>query len=191
MKNKNKFFGKLGSSLKEMRRKLIVTLKKNPNYIPLAMLLISFLVYSLNLTHISNTTATVQGKGMGLCEFASMLFSILSMICVLNAFPKRKKPNYAMVALIIVLFVVIICADIIYFTKIVEIIERLGNKIKPKQMAEYVLTQQTVIAHVVLVAITGVTVVLEPLFAKLLKKINTTVALEETNVGNIELADEE
>lgn len=191
MKNKNKFFGKLGSSLKEMRRKLIVTLKKNPNYIPLAMLLISFLVYSLNLTHISNTTATVQGKGMGLCEFASMLFSILSMICVLNAFPKRKKPNYAMVALIIVLFVIIICADIIYFTKIVEIIERLGNKIKPKQMAEYVLTQQTVIAHVVLVAITGVTVVLEPLFAKLLKKINTTVALEETNVGNIELADEE
>ncbi len=191
MKNKNNFFAKLRPALKEAGRKFMVTLKKNPNYIPLAMLIASFLVYSLNLTYISNTTATVQGKGMGLCEFASMLFSILSMICILNAFPKRKKPNYAMVALLIVMFAVVIGADIIYCTRIVEIIARLGDKIKPKQMAEYLFTQRIVIAHIVLVAITGVTVVLEPLFAKLLKKVNTSVELEATNVGNIELADEE
>ena len=191
MKKKNNFFGKLRSSLKEAGRKFIVTLKKNPNYIPLAMLVVSFLVYSLNLTYISNTTATVQGKGMGLCEFASMLGSILSMICVLNAFPKRKKPNYAMVALIIVMFAVIIVSDVTYFSRIAETIARLGNKIKPKQLAEYQFTQGIVIAHIILVAITAVTVALEPLIAKLIKKINTTVDLEETNVGNIELADEE
>ena len=45
--------------------------------------------------------------------------------------------------------------------------------------------------HIALTAATVATVILEPLFAKLLKKINTSVELEETNVANIELAEEE
>jgi hypothetical protein len=155
------------------------------------MLIASFLVYSLNLTYISNTTATVQGKGMGLFEFATMLFSILSMICVLNAFPKRQKPNYPMVALIIFLFAIIITSDVIYFTNVAATIEKLGDNIKPATLEEYLRTQNVLIAHIALTVITGVTVVLEPVFAKLLKKINTSVELEETNVGNIELSDEE
>ena len=189
--NKNNFMEKLGKSFKEFVRKFFVSLKKNPNAIPFVMLIVSFLVYSLNLTYISNTTATVQGKGMGLCEFATMLFSILSMICVLNAFPKRQKPNYPMVALIIALFAVIIVCDSIYFSKIVATIEKLGDTIKPAQLEEYLRTESVIIAHIILTAVTGVTVILEPVFAKLLKKINTSVELEETNVGNIELVDEE
>jgi hypothetical protein len=56
----------------------------------------------------------------------------------------------------------------------------------------FIITAQNVLtAHIVLVAITALTVVLEPVFAKLLKKINTSVELEETSIGNIELADEE
>jgi hypothetical protein len=191
MNTKKNFFEKLGKSLKELVRKFFVTLKKNPNYIPFVMLIASFLVYSLNLTYISNTTATVQGKGMGLFEFATMLFSILSMICVLNAFPKRQKPNYPMVALIIFLFAIIITSDVIYFTNVAATIEKLGDNIKPATLEEYLRTQNVLIAHIALTVITGVTVVLEPVFAKLLKKINTSVELEETNVGNIELSDEE
>lgn len=191
MNTKKNFFEKLGKSLKELVRKFFVTLKKNPNYIPFVMLIASFLVYSLNLTYISNTTATVQGKGMGLFEFATMLFSILSMICVLNAFPKRQKPNYPMVALIIFLFAIIITSDVIYFTNVAATIEKLGDNIKPATLEEYLRTQNVLIAHIALTVITGVTVVLEPVFANLLKKINTSVELEETNVGNIELSDEE
>ena len=86
MEQKNTFFDKLLASLKGFGRKCLITLKKNPQLIPLVMLVVSFLVYSLNLTSVSDSTATIQGKGMGLCEFATMLFSILSMIAMLNAF---------------------------------------------------------------------------------------------------------
>ena len=63
--------------------------------------------------------------------------------------------------------------------------------IKPKQLQEYLYTYGVIIAHIVLVAITGVITVLEPVFAKLLKKINTSVELEETNIASIDIVDEE
>ena len=183
--------GKFKAKIKEAFRKFIVALKRKPDIIPLFMLLISFLIYSLNLTAISNTTATVQGKGMGLCEFAIMLCSILSMICLLNVFPKRQKPNYKMIVILMILFVVVIVCDILYFSMISSTIAKLGNKIKEKQLAEYLLSQRTVIANAIFTGITAVTVVLEPYFSKLLKKINTSVDLEESNLSDIDLADEE
>lgn len=183
--------GKIKAKMREAFRKFIVALKRKPDIIPLSMLLISFLIYSLNLTAISNTTATVQGKGMGLCEFAIMLCSILSMICLLNAFPKRQKPNYKMIVILMILFVVVIVCDILYFSMISSTIAKLGNKIKEKQLAEYLLSQRTVIANAIFTGITAVTVVLEPYFSKLLKKINTSVDLEESNLSDIDLADEE
>ena len=70
-------------------------------------------------------------------------------------------------------------------------INKLGSSIKPKQLSEYLTTYGVVIAHIVLVAVTAITTILEPLFAKLLKKINTSIEIEETNVGNIELVEEE
>ena len=96
------------SAVKEFFRKQIVTLKRNPQNIPMAMLLISFIYYSLNLTNMSNTTAKIQGVGMGLCQFCIMLFSLLSIVCMLNAFPSRKKPVYPMVALMFVMFGIMI-----------------------------------------------------------------------------------
>ena len=74
MEKKN-VFTKIWASVKEGARKFMVTLKRNPHYIPLVMLLISFVVLSFNLTKISNTTATMNKLGMGLCSFISMLFS--------------------------------------------------------------------------------------------------------------------
>ena len=50
----------------DVYRKFVVTLKRNPSIIPLVMLLVTFLLYSLNLTDVSNSTAKIQGKGMGL-----------------------------------------------------------------------------------------------------------------------------
>ncbi len=191
VKAKSNSGGKIKAKMREAFRKFIVALKRKPDIIPLSMLFISFLIYSLNLTAISNTTATVQGKGMGLCEFAIMLCSILSMVCLLNAFPKRQKPNYKMIVILMILFVVVIVCDILYFSMISSTIAKLGNKIKEKQLAEYLLSQRTVIANAIFTGITAVTVVLEPYFSKLLKKINTSVDLEESNLSDIDLADEE
>ena len=74
----------------EFLRKRIVSLKRKPQSIALVVFAIAFLYYSLNLTHISDTTAKIQGANMGLCGFATMLFSILSMVCFLNAFRKKS-----------------------------------------------------------------------------------------------------
>ena len=79
--------------LKEWFRKKVVAIKRNPQRIGLIAFVITFLYYALNLTYISNTTAKIQGPGMGLFGFVTMLFSILSLVTYLNAFPHRKKVN--------------------------------------------------------------------------------------------------
>ena len=84
---------KMNGGVKEFFRKKIVTLKRKPQMIPLVVLAIGFLVYSLNLTHVSDTTAKIQLAGMGLSGFCTMLFSMLSFVCFLNAYPHRKKTN--------------------------------------------------------------------------------------------------
>ena len=62
------------AGIKEFFRKLIVSLKRRPQIIPMIMLGISFVYYSLNLMNVSDTTAKIQGPGMGLCGFVTMLF---------------------------------------------------------------------------------------------------------------------
>ena len=92
---------KNNGGIKEAVRKLIVSLKRNPSVIPLVVLFVTFLYYSLNLTNMSDTTAKIQGMGMGLSQFCIMLFSLLSLVCMLNAFPRRQKPNYLMIGLMV------------------------------------------------------------------------------------------
>lgn len=187
MEKKN-VFSKIWGGLKERVRKFFVTLKRNPQYIPLSMLFISFVVLSFNLTKISNTTANMNKLGMGLCAFISMLFSILSMVCMLNAFPKRKKPNIPIIALMIVLFAVIIAVDAIYCVKLLRGITTDADAIKLTAKNLFIVeAYNALIVHIVLVAITAVLVLLEPLIAKLLKKINTSIDVADN--GEIEVID--
>ena len=76
---------KKSSGMPEFLRRFFVALKRQPAIIALVVLLIAFFQYSLNLTHISDTTAKIQGPGMGLCGFATMLFSMLSLVCFLTS----------------------------------------------------------------------------------------------------------
>ena len=84
---------KVNKGPREFFRKFLVSLKRKPHMIPLVMLALAFIYYSFNLTQIANTTALINGPHMGLAEFGTMLFSTLSLVCFLNAFPHRKKVN--------------------------------------------------------------------------------------------------
>lgn len=192
MEKKN-VISKIWASVKEAARKFMVTLKRNPHFIPFAMLLISFIVLSFNLTKISNTTATMNKSGMGLCAFIAMLFSLLSMVCMLNAFPKRAKPRIPVIALMLVLFGAIIAVDLIYSTKVINGITTDADAIAITQKNYFIVeAQNTMIIHVVLMSLTAVCVVLEPVFAKLLRKINTSVDIENNGeIEAIEISDEE
>ena len=184
--------GNIKSRIKEGIRKFFVSLKRNPQYIPLAALLVSFLVYSLNLTVISNTTNKLLGDNMGLCSFVTMLFSILSFVCMLNAYPKRKKPNIFMILLMLVMYGAVIYADNAYINAIIAAVNHPDHPLVITPELSYITEAESLLhTHIVLVIITMVCVVLEPLFARLLRLINTSVEVEDNGeIGQIELTED-
>lgn len=177
------------SGIKEFFRKKIVYLKRNPSIIPMLVLLFSFLLYSFNLTDMSNTTAKIQGAGMGLAQFCIMLFSLLSMVCMLNAFPRRKKPNIPMLVLMFVMFALIIYADIHYRSGVMAALTRAESPIKLDKSTAYIAQAYNMIGtHMILVGVSAALVVLLPVYSKLLKKINTSVNVEDNGtMGEIEI----
>lgn len=184
-------YKKVWAALKEGIRKLIVTLKRNPSVIPLIMMFVSFLVFSLNLTDVSDTTAKVQGKGMGLCQFAIMLFSLLCMVCMLNAFPRRKKPNIPMVVLMFVMFGILIFCDIHYLNGIAAALNRTESPIKLTESTAYIAKAFNMLAtYQTMIIVTAVLVVLMPIYSRLLKKVKTSIDVEDNGaMGEIEIND--
>ncbi len=177
-----------GSRMPEFLRKFFVALKRRPSIIALVVLLIAFFQYSLNLTHISDTTAKIQGPGMGLCGFATMLFSMLSLVCFLNAFPRRKKPVISMVVLMLLMFAVILFCDIYYSNLITTALTRAENPITLDASTIYIAQAYNVLQdHIVILGIGIALILLMPLYTKLLRKINTSVTVED--YGKLEAID--
>ena len=179
---------KKNKGFKESWRKFIVSLKKRPHNIPLCMMVIAFIVYSFNLTKISNTTAVVNQTYMGLCEFVIMLFSVLAFVCFLNAYPKRQKPIVPMVILLYVLEIIILIADVVYISKINAGLQTIQINAS-RQFIPQAKSMLTV--HIVLVVISIVLITLIPVIGKALNKIDTSVALAGNDDVAIELTDDD
>lgn len=178
--------------MKEMIRKFLVSLKKNPQVIPLLAHTVAFCIFSLNLTVISNTTAKIYGAHMGLCSFVAMLLSILVYVCLFSAYPKRKKPNWIMIAMILVMYAIVIFADYFYAGRIKAATTRAESPIDPN-MYPYIRNAYGIMFnHITAVIVSAVLIITEPFYAILLKKINTSVEIEDNgDLGAIELSDEE
>ena len=185
------FFRRMWAAIKESVRKMIVSLKRSPQTIPMLMLLISFVYFSLNLTDMSDTTAKIQGNGMGLCQFCIMLFSLLSIVCMLNAFPQRKKPVLPMVILMFVMFGIIIFADIHYSNAIMAALTRAESPIKLDVNTSYIAEAYNMLqTFIVLIGITAGLVVTLPVYSKWIRKIKTSVDVEDNGeMGQIEISE--
>lgn len=167
------------SGIKEAFRKFLVALKRRPQMIPLVVLVIAFLEYSLHLTVISDTTAKIQGSGMGLCGFATMLFSMLSMVCFGNAFPHRKKVNVPMLVLMFVMFGIVILADVTYLNAIYAAVMRADNPIKVTMNTIYIAYAEYYLnMHIVILCVGIALIVLLPVYSKWIRKIKTSVEVE-------------
>ena len=179
------------SGIKESVRKFIVSLKRNPQSIPLVMALFAFIYYSFNLTSMSNSTAKIQGIGMGLSQFCIMLFSLLSLVCLLNAFPRRKKANIPMVVIMFIMFAIIIYCDVHYTNAIMAALTRAESPIVLNETTAYIADAYNMLnTHVVMMGVTAAVVVLLPVYSKLLRKINTSVEVEgNDSMATIELND--
>ena len=172
----------------ESKRKFIVSLKKRPHNIPLCMMAIAFIVYSFNLTKISNTTAVINRPLMGLCEFVIMLFSILAFVAFLNAYPKRQKPILPMVILLYVLEIIVAGADVLYLKRISEGLQ----SIQVNASRQFIPQAQSMLTvHIVLVVLSIVLIALIPVIGKALNKIDTSVAIAENEDVQIELVSDD
>lgn len=174
--------------LKERWRKFLVSLKRRPQMIPLAALVVAFVFYSLNLMHISDTTARIQGPGMGLAGFVTMLFSMLSFMCFLNAFPYRKKTNVPMLILMYVLLGIVILADAYYINAIWTAITRPDNPIKVSTETIYIAyAEYDLRIHIAILAVSAVLTALLPVYSKWLRKIKTSIDVGDN--GSMEAID--
>ena len=179
--------------LKEMVRKFIVSLKRRPQMIPLAVFVIAFLVYTLNLSQVSNTTAKLQSSGMGLAGFAVMLFSMLSIVSFMNAFPYRKPVNKVMLIVMLVMNAIIIVADVFYISAVDGVQNNLETRVAiTKDTAYIVYSRYYLMVHIIILAVAIALTVLLPVYSKLLRKINTNIEIEgNADMGEIDLASDE
>lgn len=181
--------GNLGA-VAESLRKMMVSLKRRPSTIPLVMLAIAFVYYSLNLTKMSNTTALVYGAGMGLSQFVIMLFTALAIVCMLNAFPKRQKANLPMVALMFGMLGVNIYCALHYRDRVFHAVTREVSPIDTVRNPFVVEAYDMLMVYIILVAIVIGLVLLLPLYSRLLRKINTSVEVEyNSDMGVIEISE--
>ncbi len=170
---------KQGRGFKEFVRKFFVSLKRTPSSIPMVASVVAFIWYSLNLASISNTTVKINTSNMGQCEFVTMLLSILMLVVFLRCFPKREKPKYVMIGLYFLMNVAQIFCDIVYITRINNVINSPDNPFDIKGNDAYILKAQSVMTvHIIILIVCAALVALLPVYGKLLKKINTSIDVE-------------
>ena len=183
---KNKFM----KALAEFFRKRLVSIKRKPHMIPLIVLGIAYVYYSLNLSSIANTTTYINGKNMGLSEFAVMLLGVLLLVCFMNAFPHRKKVNIPMLALAGLFVAIVFYCDSYYHGRITYALTREENPIAINDHISATLTALDV--HRILLGIGVALTALLPVYTPLLRKINTNVRIEDNgNLGKIDLGGED
>ena len=181
-------------TIKEFFRKKMVALKRKPHMIPLCFLIVTFLIYSLNLRIVSDTTARINIAGMGLAGFAIMLFSILSFVCFLNAFPHRKNVNVPMLVLFFVMQGIVLFCNRFYLSKIAAAIVREGDKAGDMlQKNPFIINAYKMFGvHFIFIIITLALVILLPVYSKLLRRIKTSISVAgNDSMGNIEIAKED
>ncbi len=173
--------------IKEMIRKILVSIKRNPQVFAMLALLAAFLVYSLNLSSVSLTTAKINSPNMGQCEFAAMLFSILSFVCFLRSFPKRQKVNKPMIILLIVMLVGLVFVDYVYLSRITQAITGENALVINSDTAYIAIANNAIVGHIICIGICAVLLAALPVYGKLLKKINTSIEVEGN--GEMEVID--
>ena len=172
---------KNNGGFKEFLRKRIVSLKRKPQTIALVVLALAFVYYSLNLTQVSNTTAKIQGAGMGLCGFVTMLFSILSLVCFLNAFPHRKKVNVPMLVIMFVMLAAVLYCDFYYGGCITHAITRENNPSDVEANPYISRAARMLNVHKVILLASVALVALLPVYSKLLRRINTSIEVADNS----------
>ncbi|MCD8372770.1 MAG: hypothetical protein LUD27_05675 [Clostridia bacterium] len=171
---------------KEWFRKKIVNLKRRPNNIPLVLFAITSVLYFIWLSTYSQAlypwSENTYLKWTGLMVFINVLLSLLVLVSHIYAFPKRQKPKIMFLVLVVVMTVVMIVCDIVYYVRVEDF---LAAQTKTPSNIDYIDSSLNLtIAHIVLLGVCLVVFLLLPVYSKLINKINTKVEVESAT-GNI------
>ena len=184
---------KAWAAVKEWCRKRVVALKVKPQIIPLVILVITSVTFMLALHSvgiaINASFSAAETKATGICSFITTLLSLLVLVSFLNAFPKRKKPNIFFIVLVFVMIAGIVACDVVYYVQMSNFM-----KAKPDLSAEVEPAQPYIMAHLIMLGISALSFALLPLYAKLIRKINTSIKLEsatEHMSGNIDIEEDD
>ena len=186
---------KVAAAIKEWFRKRIVALKVRPQTIPLVVMVITTVYFMLVLFTISKavsfTSTNEHTSATGICTFITTLLSLLYLVSFLNAFPKRKKPNIIFIVLVGVMIAGQLACDLVYYLQMSKCFDSLTDK--TSEMAEACKAGQPyVMGHMILLGISAVVFALLPVYAMLIRKIDTSVKLEsatESMHGKIDIED--
>lgn len=186
--HKNGFFNKVWAWIKEFFRKQIVGFKRTPSRIVIILLILSLIIYTFNMGAISNTTALINGVRMGLYSFITTLLSILVVVAAMNAYPRRKPVRKSMLVVTFVMIAAMLLCNIGYFLLINKALTRAVAPIQVTKERAYITTAQIiVIVHSIFLLISASIIILLPLISKGLRKINTSIVVEEQNINVAEL----
>ena len=174
-----------GAKFKEWLRKLTVKLKRKTQIIPLAVILITSLVYLCMIGTYSQVVLLNSGiSSIGISMFVNTLASILILPLFLNAFPKRKKVNLVYIALVFVVLALLIGMDLLFYFNTKSYVSAQEDTIKYlNKHAEISKAYTLLIVHMIFVGVSIVVFAFLPLYKKGINKINTRKNLEENNLS--------
>lgn len=173
----------VGAAVKEWFRKRVVALKRAPHNIPLVATALTTFIYLIWLFTFSRAISTDDAQWTGLALFINTLFSILSLALFLSAFPKRKKANKIIIALIFVFMAVIVVCDVVYYIQMKNYIYGLEDLENHLNSFPFLLQSLNLaIVHIVLVGICAILLATLPLYKKLIMMINTKKVVESNDL---------
>lgn len=171
-----------GQRVGEWFRRFIVKLKRRTNNIPFVWILFCMVYFTFSLRNISNATTAGGVKNGGLLMFTVTLISILVCVLYMNAYPKRQKLKKVQLILAFVFLAVILAFDIIYYINLVEAMS--SFKETAPAWVFLVATKNIIMTHIIFVVIAILLAALLPVYRNLIRKIDTSVEVESSEMLN-------
>lgn len=166
--------------IKEYFRKKLVYLKRHPQIIPLILLVISCCIYTFQLTKHSNATMFVINKSIAFNLFVTTLASMLAIFTFVGVKKLNKSALFPTI-LTIILVGLQLFLDI-YYLKTMHY-ETVLREVPVPTVNEGSVIPESVAwiwVHVCSLIITLLSIILLPVYKKLLQKINTSINSDQT-----------
>ena len=158
-------------------RKHLVNLKRRPQTIPLILLVVSCMIYTFHLTAHSNASMYVSSQIIALYVFIITLASMLVIFSFANAYARGTRRFTLMMAVVFFLLAVQIFLDIVYLNIMFYETMVRDNPVPITQ--DIADSMNWTMIHLGSLALTALSILLLPVYRRLLQKIDTSIEDEE------------